>query len=339
MDELASKCSLLGRVVRSDYRNTYDHKIRSLRYLFSSRGSRRIAAEWKRLDPEVVHVNKQNLEDGLDLLQASQLCGIPCICTIHLTQTARYLGARAAALRDLIARRALKRFEGPIVTVQPNRQAELDCLVAGKARTKTILNGVPLVDRRALSHVREQKRAELGLTQGHFLVLGVGRLVPQKRPLLFLETARELHRRLPNTLFKWVGDGELRHEWQRWVGRAQLSDVISCEGWQEEVLPYLLAADALLHVAEYEGLPFAIIEALAAGLPCILPRSLQRDFGLFDSTSVLIFDEPAELVPQLRDVSGLRTLAVNARRLVADRLSIAAMAVAYEEVYLREVTV
>ena len=100
MDELAAKCARFARVVRADYCNTYDHPGRSVSTSFNWRVSRRIANEWQALQPDVIHINKQNLEDGLDLLRASRLCGLPSVCTIHLTQTARYLRAKAAWLRD-----------------------------------------------------------------------------------------------------------------------------------------------------------------------------------------------------------------------------------------------
>src|SRR5712692_4594037 len=121
MDELAGKCARFARVVRADYRNTYDHPARSLSTCFNWGVSRRVAREWEELRPDVIHINKQNLEDGLDLLRAVQHCVLPSVCTIHLTQTARYLRARAARLRDRIARWQLRRYRGVLVAVQERR--------------------------------------------------------------------------------------------------------------------------------------------------------------------------------------------------------------------------
>src|SRR5206468_3664145 len=122
-------------------------------------------------------------------------------------------------------------------------------------RTKTIFNGVPRVDVGALRNVREAKRRELGLANDTLLVLGVGRLVEQKSPFLFLRIAKELHQLLPTAKFLWVGDGKLAEQWQERIMREELNGIISCAGWQLDVLPYLLAGDLLLHVAEFEGLP------------------------------------------------------------------------------------
>src|SRR5262249_27380188 len=69
MDELASQCARFSRVVRTDFRNTYDYRSRPLATLLNSRTSNSIARQWADLRPDIVHINKQNLEDGLDLLR------------------------------------------------------------------------------------------------------------------------------------------------------------------------------------------------------------------------------------------------------------------------------
>src|SRR5882762_5112973 len=93
MDELAASLAGIGKVVRAPYRNFYDHRTRILATAFNRNTSRRIAALWQALHPNVVHVNKQNLEDGLDLLCAANLLPIKTLCTIHITQSAKFLGA------------------------------------------------------------------------------------------------------------------------------------------------------------------------------------------------------------------------------------------------------
>src|SRR5262249_34514845 len=154
-------CKRFARIFRADYVNTYDHSARSLATCFNWGLSRRIAREWERLRPDVIHINKQNLEDGLDLLRAVRRCALPSVCTIHLTQTASYRGGRAAWLRDRIARWHLDRYEGILVAVQEQRSAVLRDFLAPGARTKTIFNGVPRVDTTALHALRQTKRREL----------------------------------------------------------------------------------------------------------------------------------------------------------------------------------
>src|ERR1700712_2542438 len=125
MDELAEKCSKYSRIIRGRYRNTYDRTARSIATCFNWNVSQRIATEWTALEPDIIHVNKQNLEDGLDLLEAARQCGVPNVCTVHLTQSAKYLGAKFGSLRDLVARWQLGQYRGIFVAVQEKRRLEL----------------------------------------------------------------------------------------------------------------------------------------------------------------------------------------------------------------------
>jgi glycosyltransferase involved in cell wall biosynthesis len=336
MDELAERCGRFARVIRADYRNTYDRMTRSLSTCFNRGLSRRLGREWSSLSPDVVHLNKQNLEDGLDLLRAVDECGLPNVCTIHITQTARYLGGRLAWLRDWISRDALGKHRGLLVAVQETRRSELAGFLQGKARTRTIFNGVSIQDESVLTPLRKAKREELGLSDADWLVLGIGRLVQQKRPMRFLQVAEDLHRRGGSVRFLWVGDGDLASLWKEWIRRRGLEGVISCAGWHRDTLPFLAAGDLLLHVAEYEGLPLAVLEAMAAGLPCAITRELASEVPLFDEGTVLFADDPSALADHLCHNERLRRVAEGGRRLVETRLSLSSMVDSYEELY-REV--
>ncbi len=335
MDELAGKVSRFGKVIRADYRNMYDYRTRTLATALNWRTSNKIARQWQKLKPDIIHLNKQNLEDGLDLLRAASRCGIPSVCTIHLTQTAHYLRARLPWLRDWIARRALSRYNGTIVTVQETRRKELEEFLEGKNRTETIFNGVPLAEENGMLAIRDSKRRDLGLRADDFLVLGVGRLVAQKQPLAFLKTAKVIHEHFPTAKFLWVGDGKMSAQWDRWVAEENLGGVISRIGWQSDVIPFLFAGDLLLHVAEYEGLPLAIAEAMSAGLPCAVTRNFAGEISLLNEHNVLFLDDPQSLSYRLRDSEALSRIAAGGRRLVKSKLSVSAMADAYERLYAR----
>jgi glycosyltransferase involved in cell wall biosynthesis len=333
MDELAEKCSRDAKVVRSNYRNTYDYSTRSLATCFNWPVSRRIAEDWRAIAPNVIHINKQNLEDGLDLLRAARLCALPSICTIHLTQTASYLRARLAWLRDLVARRQLREYRGILVSVQAAREQALRDFIGEGARTATVLNGVPWVDRVAMRSERQRKRAELGVSDGELLVLGAGRLVAQKRPLLFLKIAKELHAHIPQIRFLWVGDGNLAPQWRETIAREQMGDFVSSAGWQSDVLPFFLAGDVLLHVPEFEALPFVLIEAMAAQLACVITRDLTSELSFLDDENVLFVDDLPELARKLANKETVVKVAMAGWKLVKDTLSVGRMAKEYEVLY------
>ena len=333
MDELCNAFEEIGPVIRSDYRNTYDYRTRSVANSLNYVSSSRISREWAALAPDVIHINKQNLEDGLDLLRAARQSNIPHLSTIHLTQTARYLRAQLAGMRDYVARRALRQDNGLLVCVLDERTQDLARFLGDKSRVRTIPNGVMLYDLSEREEIRNEQRNILQVPDAHLLLVAVGRLVPQKRPFKFLELAERIHAKIPATRFIWVGDGHLSAHWDTAVQDRGLNGIVRRLGWQSHVRDFLFAADAFLHTAEFEGLPLAILEALSASLPCAITPNLMREMPFLDEDNSIAIGDDDSWVSILSDRNRLRLLGANARRLAEDQFSFALMAKRYEALY------
>ena len=333
MDELAESFAGFARVVRCDYTNTYDRRLRSVASYLDHASARRIAESWRATSADLVHINKQNLEDGLDLLAAARISKLPTLCTIHLTQSARYLRAVAAAVRDAVSRRSLMAYPGVLVTVLAQRQRDLADFLGDDPRLRMIPNGVPLFDLTQRDRLRHEKRSELGIAANEKLVVAVGRLVPQKRPLEFLEQARLVAPARPEMRFVWVGDGMLADEWDARVRELGLGSVVQRLPWQREVAPLLFAADVLLHVAEFEGLPLAILEAMSAALPCAIAEHLLAEMPFFAPGDVLSVTADGSWAQALDDDARLAASGARLRGMAEARFSFATMASSYEALY------
>lgn len=277
MDELANSFSNFGEVLRATYPNTYDRKLRSFSDIFP-RPSEAYLSQWQEFQPDILHLNKQNLEDGLDLLALSENLLVPFLATIHITQTQTSLGAALGQLRDLIAKRAIKRFHGSLVAISDNRGQELTKFLSpintSAQKVVVIDNGVRIPEEAERLAKRKQARSQLALNPDDLLILAVGRMEAQKQPLLFLEWATHLKRHIPSARFLWVGDGRLAPVWDDWVVGHHAQDYIQRLEWQNDVTPFLAAADGFFHPAKFEGLPFALLEAMAWSLPCVITPSL-----------------------------------------------------------------
>jgi len=114
--------------------------------------------------------------------------------------------------------------------------------------------------------VAEQFFSVSRLPAQHTTIVTVGRLSRQKAPERFAAVAREVRNHVPSVRFVWVGDGDAHY-------RAELL-AAGCEvtGWlqREEVGAILAIADVYLQTSRWEGLPISVMEALAAGVPCIV---------------------------------------------------------------------
>src|SRR5262249_31006579 len=138
-------------------------------------------------------------------------------------------------------------------------------------------NGVPVPTTAQLESWRHEKRAELKLQSDEKLMVSVGRLVKQKRPDLFLEIAKKWSVLDEKVRFLWIGDGNLKEQWDNWIIEKKLKKVVQNNGWQKTSAPYLAAADYYFHLAEFEGLPLALLEAMATGLPCGISENLIKE--------------------------------------------------------------
>lgn len=101
--------------------------------------------------------------------------------------------------------------------------------------------------------------------------VSVGRLTPQKGQLLLLEAFVELVREEPTVELVLVGDGELRATLETKIETLGLRGHARVAGWcpEEEVRGLLRGSRALVMPSFAEGLPVAIMEALALGRPVI----------------------------------------------------------------------
>jgi glycosyltransferase involved in cell wall biosynthesis len=333
MDELANSFSAFGEVMRSAYHNTYDQRGRSLTSELNLWATGKVALEWKHAGADFLHLNKQNLEDGLDLIRAARICGLPSICTIHLAQSARHLRAKFGVIRDFLARRALRAYPGMLVTPLESRRRDLLSFLGPTPRVRTIPSGVPLFDLRQRDAVRCGKRQELGFADGDLLFIGVGRMAAQKRPLLFLETAQRILQDEPSARFIWIGDGPMAPEWDRWVSERNLSAVIRRTAWQPDVQPFLLSADVFLHVAEYEGLPLALLEAMSAALPVLLTENLLAEMPFLNASNSVGINTTFNWKSLLADRQQLKGIGQAARQLCEEEFSHNKMAESYELLY------
>ena len=102
---------------------------------------------------------------------------------------------------------------------------------------------------------------------GRLHILGVGRLFPQKDPEFFAAAVESVRAAGIDLDATWIGDGEAH------LRRRLLAADIDVTGWlpREESLRRLAQPGGIyLHSARWEGFPFAILEAHAAGLPLII---------------------------------------------------------------------
>jgi len=101
------------------------------------------------------------------------------------------------------------------------------------------------------------------------VVIMLGRLLRQKGILEFAEVAERVQMSLPKARFLLAGEEDLVHPDSLSVESIQNYDGVEYLGRLDDVLPLLEMADLLLFPSYREGVPRAVLEAAATGLPTI----------------------------------------------------------------------
>lgn len=126
-------------------------------------------------------------------------------------------------------------------------------------------------------HDVAELRESLGLPPGAKVVAHVGRFSEQKNHALLVRIAREVATRAPDVHFALAGGGELQPAIAEQVRAAGLTDRVHFVGVQSDVPRFLAAADLMLFPSLFEGLPLALLEAQAAGLPCVISATISPE--------------------------------------------------------------
>ena len=116
-----------------------------------------------------------------------------------------------------------------------------------------------------------------------------------------LEAVGELHRRGVHCTLDVVGDGATRGELEARSRALGLEDVVNFVGHLQgphEVGPFVAGADAFVLASYTEGLPRALLEAMALGLPCVATR-VGAIPELLPQTDLVPINDPAALADAL----------------------------------------
>jgi glycosyltransferase involved in cell wall biosynthesis len=243
---------------------------RELRPASDVRAEQKLERVMRACRPQVVHTHMAKA-GALGRLAARRTGAPVVIHTFHGHVLEGYFsGWKSRAF--LATERGLSRIGDALVAVSPAVRDELLALGIGRpSQWHVIPVGLDLHVLLSREVDLAQARKALGLPEKGPVVGIVGRLVPIKDHVTFLNAAARVAHDRPDVTFVVAGDGELRTELQV-QARNLLGDRCHFLGWVMD-LPMLYAAlDVAVLTSRNEGTPVALIEAGAAGKPTVATR-------------------------------------------------------------------
>lgn len=163
----------------------------------------------------------------------------------------------------------------------------------GDKHFTVLKNGIDISKYRYSESKREKCRGYLNAKKQK--VIGcVGRLHPPKNPLFALKIMKAVKALDNNTAFVFIGDGILKDELCAEVKNQGLENCVYLLGNRNDVNEWYSAFDCLLMPSLFEGFPFVLVEAQAAGLPCVVSSAVSEDTNLTGLVEFVGLDDSVE---------------------------------------------
>jgi glycosyltransferase involved in cell wall biosynthesis len=248
---------------------TEPHLVRPIHPWHDLLGYRSLIRHFRRTRPVVVHTHSGKA--GILGRLAAHKAGIPVVVhSIHGPSFGAFQGAVANAVFTQAERAAGRVTDHFVVVADAMRRQYLAAGIGRDDDYTRIFSGFDLDP--YLAATRDPALASrFGISPQDFVVGKVARLFALKGHDDLFAAAPELVRRIPNIRFLLVGDGEWRPRFESLAQRPGLQGRFVFTGLvpPSDVARHVALMDVLVHLSRREGLPRALPQAAAAGVPLV----------------------------------------------------------------------
>ncbi len=183
---------------------------------------------------------------------------MPVVASVHNTKPERWEKVELFALRHGVRRliavgSTIAEFYGPML----------------KGRSLIVVPNPVSISPPDAQKAAQAARSELAEDPSRPLLVSVGRLEPQKGYPDLLTAMDILKRTHPEAFLVVAGTGRMQDELTERIRECGLQEQVRLLGLREDIPQILAAADMYVSVSLWEGLPIAVLEAMASGLPIV----------------------------------------------------------------------
>ena len=230
---------------------------------------RKLREYFKKEKFDVVHTHSSKA--GIIGRIAARQAGVPVVVhTVHGQAFHAYEKPWKKLLYITAERIAAKYCDKIYAVAQAMIDQCVDAKVAPREKYMVVYSGM---DTAAFANAGRnmELRQKLGIPENAKVIVTVARLFPMKGYEEMLPAAARLVKEFPDLHFLPVGDGPMYDELQKQIADLGLTGNFHFAGLvpPHEVCDYIAQADLLWHLSLHEGLPRAVVQALAVGIPAI----------------------------------------------------------------------
>jgi len=296
-------------------------------------------------------------------LTRARLNGIGAVFNPGITPENRNSGRSLSRVRTKLVNLPVCCTLSKVVFLSHQLEREFRPFLPLRASQRNVIpNGVDL-NRFRPPHSPDERdllRQSLNIGNGHKVVLLVGGIMPRKGVDIVLRAWSQVQQAHPDAILLVVGSNARRASHESTALRADLDAYLDeieqltaqspnprnvrFVGEVDDPAPYYRAADLFAFPSHREGLPNAVLEAMASALPCLVARfdGIPPDGGEMGSAGthyVAIGHDPEEWAARIVEmlhtdhVEELRQLRQAARKLIEDRHDLSAILDRWHQVY------
>jgi glycosyltransferase involved in cell wall biosynthesis len=262
-----------------------------------------------------------------------QLTGIPVVYTEHNKQERYHWITRWL-------NRVTFSAQNGVIAVSKEVEDSIHKNIGSRTPVEVIVNGVDPLKFSRDKRDRVAMRNKLGISDDVKIIGIVAVFRTQKRLDLWIETAAEILKKFRNAQFVIVGEGPCRPIIEQKIKELGLGKFIHLPGLQPDTRPFYAAFDLFLMTSEFEGLPVALLEAMAMSCPIVATRAGGISEVVRHETDGLLFpvyttsvDLALGCVSLLSDDSRASRFSTNARARILEGYTMAMMARRMESFY------
>ncbi|MGH7321141.1 MAG: glycosyltransferase, partial [Candidatus Rokuibacteriota bacterium] len=243
------------------------------KYMFL-RGVRRLTAVVRRVRPHIIHASLYR--SGVLARAVGRRADIPVVTTLVNTTYEPewrldnpYLRPWKVAILQAIDGVTSRRWGTAFVAISRGVKHSAERMLGIPGERITVIHrGFPFTDASPPPSVVVALRNALAPGASPFIV-NIGRLVPQKGQRYLIEAMRRVVAELPAAHLLIAGEGWLRGSLEEQIRAAGLVGSVTLLGERHDAQALLASADIFVFPSLYEGFGVSMLEAMAAGRPCI----------------------------------------------------------------------
>jgi len=213
--------------------------------------------------PDIVHTHSSKA--GVIGRAAAWAAKVPFVChTVHGQAFHQYEQAWKNFIYQASERWAAKRCHKIYAVANAMIKQCVDAKIAPLEKYKTVYSGMEMEDF-LHSEPDTELRRKLNIPENVTVVVTVARLFELKGYEYLLPAAEKITEKFPDVHFLIVGDGIMMEEVRKTAEKKNLNFIFAGLVPPSQVFRYIALSDFMIHLSLREGLPRAVVQALASG--------------------------------------------------------------------------